>query len=131
MLSRDFVLDEEPTDDEDLRRWRRAASQSAPDSLSWLRGPASGVIWVAAWTAGVLDPTIDMSANIMKEFAVDLTFDVNVVAAYQEVISREGAQTQIKVLNRDLLIRIWPQLTLPDSVREVWETSFPELTAGV
>lgn len=130
MLSRDFQLDEEPSNDEDLRRWHRAEGQTAPDSLSWLRGPATGVIWIPAEMAVVLDPTIDVSANIMKEFAVDLTFDVNVVAAYQEVISHSDASTHIVALNRDLLIRIWPQLTLPDSIRQVWETSFPELTAG-
>ncbi|TFC01468.1 hypothetical protein E3O42_10135 [Cryobacterium adonitolivorans] len=81
--------------------------------------------------AVVLEPTIDVSANIMKEFAVDLTFDVNVVAAYQEVISHSAAAAHIEALNRDLLIRIWPRLTLPDPVREVWEMSFPELTAGL
>ncbi|TFD91588.1 hypothetical protein E3T61_09000 [Cryobacterium lactosi] len=118
-------------DDEDLRRWRRARGQTAPDSLSWLRGPATGHVWLPAWIAGVLDPTIDVSANIGKEFAVDLTFDATVVAAYQQVITRSDAAAQIEALNRDLLIRIWPQLTLPDSIREVWETSFPELTAGV
>lgn len=131
MLSRDFELDKETLSDEDLRRWRRAEGQSAPDSLSWLRGPATGHIWVSVETAVVLDPTIDEAANSMKEFAVDLTFDANVVGAYQRVISHEDATTQIEALNRDLLIRIWPQLTLPDPIRELWETSFPELTAGV
>ena len=35
---------------------------------------------------------------------------------------------QVALLDRDLLVKVWPELMLPARVRGLWESHFPELS---
>jgi hypothetical protein len=37
---------------------------------------------------------------------------------------------QVEILNRERLIAVRPELMLPQRVRELWESRFPELRAS-
>jgi hypothetical protein len=50
--------------------------------------------------------------------------------AYESVVREGSARQQEELLNADLLRRVWPQLRLPRRCRDLWQTRFPELTAG-
>lgn len=51
------------------------------------------------------------------------------VMAYQAALNEGRTVDQVELLNRDLLIEIWPELMLPVRVRTLWEGRFPELAA--
>jgi len=36
---------------------------------------------------------------------------------------------QVTILNRSILLELWPELILSARVRNLWESRFPELTA--
>jgi len=36
---------------------------------------------------------------------------------------------QVALLDRDLLVKVWPELMLPARVRGLWESHFPELSS--
>ncbi|GAB2468792.1 hypothetical protein GCM10027063_06470 [Promicromonospora xylanilytica] len=90
---------------------------ATPDSLSDLRGPTSGVVTVG--------PHIDTSMNPV--------YEVSNVRRARELYSatvRDGSvDDQVAILDRGLLLRLWPRLDLPARCRAVWEHRFPELAA--
>ena len=47
--------------------------------------------------------------------------------AYRAVLSEGTVADQRAVLNKALLLEVWPDLMLPRRVREMWEARFPEL----
>lgn len=51
------------------------------------------------------------------------------VKAYQATLREGRVVDQVGILNKDLLVQIWPALMLPVRVRELWENRFPELAA--
>lgn len=48
----------------------------------------------------------------------------------QEVLNDGNVEQQIALLNRDHLVNDWAHMILPPRVRALWESRFPELTAG-
>ena len=47
--------------------------------------------------------------------------------AYQALLTEGRVAEQERLLNRDLLIELWPVINLDQRVRDLWETRFPEL----
>lgn len=90
------------------------------DALDELRGPSSGMLEMphsVFWAPG------------KKQLSLDA--DDTLEQAYQAVLS-EGTQDQIEALiNRDNLIRIWPDLDLPIRVAKGWEQRHRELRGNM
>jgi hypothetical protein len=53
----------------------------------------------------------------------------DVLTAYQATISEGMVADQVAILNRSLLLELWPELILSARVRSLWEIRFPELAA--
>lgn len=87
----------------------------APDSLDLLAGPPAGVMELPHHLYWGPVPTADLSSA------------QGVAKAYQAVITEGGPADQIALLDRELLMAVWPDLALPDRVRLLWEQRFPEL----
>ena len=88
-----------------------------PDSLDDLRGPTSGVVTVG--------PHIDTSLNPVYEVS-----DPRRARELYGATVRDGSVVdQVRILDRRLLLRLWPQLNLPTRCRALWEQRFPELAA--
>ncbi|WP_166786504.1 hypothetical protein [Cryobacterium sp. TMT2-15-1] len=58
----------------------------------------------------------------------DVESEGDLITAYQATIQEGRVVDQVEILNQDLLIMIWPTLTMPPRVRQLWEGRFPELT---
>ena len=89
-----------------------------PSSLDSLQGPADGVLILPITVHWGPDATADLSTADGLE------------KAYENVVREGTRQQQEKLLNADLLARVWPQLRLPKRCRTLWETRFPELAAA-
>jgi hypothetical protein len=98
--------------------YRDIKPYDAPDSLEHLFGPSSGLL------------TLPIDLYWGPTPVMNLDSVGGLVMAYQATISEGCAADQVKFLNRELLIEIWPELRLPSRARELWETRFPELTAA-
>lgn len=86
-----------------------------PESLDQLRGPVSGVVQVR--------PHIDTSPDPVYEVA-DPTQRWSLYSA----VVRDGLPgEQEAILNKALLLMLWPELNLPIRCRATWEERFPEL----
>lgn len=86
------------------------------DDLDQLRGPAGGVVELphsVLWAPG--GPYVDLDEPGGRGLA------------YRAVLAEGTVEDLVRVLNRDQLIAMWPELLLPRRVREMWETRFPEL----
>lgn len=96
--------------------FRDVKPYDAPSSLDDLRGPDGGVVVLShdvLWAPGGGE--------------VDLDEPGGTPLAYQAVLAEGTADDQVAVLNRDRLMRVWPELMLPARVRALWEGRFPEL----
>jgi len=60
---------------------------------------------------------------------VSLSREGDVLTAYQATISEGMVADQVTILNRSILLELWPELILSARVRNLWESRFPELTA--
>ncbi len=89
-----------------------------PSSFDSLRGPADGVLILPITVHWGPDATADLSTADGLE------------KAYEHVVREDTRQQQEKLLNADLLARVWPQLRLPKRCRTLWETRFTELAAA-
>ncbi len=88
----------------------------APDSLDELHGPAAGVVELShsvLWAPG--GPRVDLNEP------------GGIALAYRAVLNEGTVEDQVSILNRDWLIAVWPELTLPLRVLDIWESRFPEL----
>ncbi len=90
-----------------------------PNSLDELRGPGLGGTLY-------LDHGI-MWAPDSREVHLGSMDDVNF--AYRAILNEATDVQQQELLNRDLLIAIWPRLSLPLRVMRMWAEQFPELPA--
>lgn len=90
---------------------------SAPNHLSDLQGPNRGTVHLHR---GILWAPGDGWINLDEPGGVDL--------AYRAVLAEGSVEDQVQILNAKLLVQAWPDLMLPDRVRELWESRFPELT---
>ena len=50
--------------------------------------------------------------------------------AYRAVLNEGTVEDLVRVLNRDVLIAVWPELLLPFRVLAMWESRFPELRSS-
>ena len=98
--------------------YRDNTPYDAPAQLGELRGPPAGR---SGWP-------INVYWGPNRE--VDLDSESDVIKAYQANLREGCVVDQVEILNRDLLVQIWPELILPVRVRELWENRFPELAAS-
>lgn len=99
--------------------FRDTKPYEVPESLDKLRGPTGGVIELPHSVYWGPDRTVslDTPSGIRK--------------AYQAVLREGTADDQAFILNRDVLQREWAELALPDRVRVMWESRFPQLVVPV
>jgi DNA invertase Pin-like site-specific DNA recombinase len=95
--------------------FRDTKPYEAPSSLDELRGPAGGMI------------ELPHSVYWGPERTVDLDTAAGIRKTYQAALREGTAAEQVSLLNRDVLLREWGELALPDRVRVLWESRFPEL----
>ena len=88
-----------------------------PDSLDDLRGPTKGTVTVGPHIDTSLNPTYDLSR-------ADRTLEL-----YSATVRDGFVPDHVRILNRSLLLQIWPDLNLPTRCREIWESTFPELAS--
>lgn len=88
----------------------------APAKFDELRGPRAG--------------RLELPLNVYwgPQATVDLDTLSGVVKAYEATLREGRVIDQVHLLNPDLLVEVWPELLLPDRVRELWESRFPELS---
>ena len=95
--------------------YRDVKPYEAPHDLAELEGPDAGVV------------TLPRSVYWGPWQEVHLDVESDVLKAYAALL-REGRESDQRAsINRELLLRVWPDLTLPDRVRELWQSRFPEL----
>ena len=89
------------------------------DRLDQLRGPAGG--------------TVKLSHSVLWAPGgdqVDLDHPGVLRMAYRAVLNEGTVEDLVRVLNRDVLIAVWPDLLLPLRVLAMWESRFPELRSS-
>ena len=87
-----------------------------PDSLDHLRGPASGTLEVPLT---VMWPT-------PEKVQVDLSNPDATRAAYAEILGSASLTQLQSLVNRDLLVELWP-VTRDRTIAAAWASRFPEL----
>lgn len=100
---------------------RRSVEHTRPsyvvDDLLQLRGPTNGIV--------ILPVHIDWTPA--REY--DLAIRRRVQTMYETVLrSASSEEDLLAYLDRELLIKLWRSLRLPDHVRAAWERQHPELT---
>jgi hypothetical protein len=87
-----------------------------PDSLDQLTGPRTGMV------------EIPVSVGWGPQRVYDLGNPVDRQYLYQTVLSEASTLDQLtRLVNKDLLIELWPQLHLPRYCVRRWHTAFPQL----
>jgi hypothetical protein len=88
--------------------------------LADLRGPVDGTVTLPLWLhwSGP-SPVFDLGAPSMRRWLY-------------EIVLREagGPEDPTRLLDREMLITLWPELYLPKGVRQAWEEHRPVLRAG-
>lgn len=89
------------------------------DSLVDLHGPTSGAV--------LLDRRLDWSGRTRYDLA-----NPRRLASMYETVLREATRPDdlVRWLHGPTLVRLWPDLMLPQQVRELWENRFPQLGTG-
>lgn len=98
--------------------YRDIKPYDAPASLDELHGPRTGQL------------VLPHHVHWGPRRGIDLGQEGDVLSAYQATISEGMVSDQVNILNRALLIEIWPDLVLSRRVRDLWESRFPELAAA-
>lgn len=101
--------------DRQRARFRDLKPYDVVASLDELRGPARGPISLPRWVRWQADGDVD----------VDDPGGLRM--AYQALLSEGTAEVQARLLNKQLLITVWPSLSLDSRVRDLWESRFLEL----
>lgn len=103
----------------DLRLYREKFRRRLPLDLLELRGPAEGVV----------EPPATVVWSGLRAF--DLGNERQRMSLYRTVLAEGMREDLCALLNRDLLLRLWPTLRIlvSTTVRGVWEDAFPELRA--
>ncbi len=99
--------------------FRDTKPYEVPASLDELQGPAGGVL------------ELPHSVYWGPERSADLDTPAGIRKTYQAALNEGTAAEQARLLNRDVLLREWGELALPDRVRVMWESRFPELRVPV
>jgi hypothetical protein len=99
-------------------RYADVVPYDVPARLADLTGPTTGIVRVGGH--------IDTSPTPFYDLA-----DSNQVWALYSRVVRDGTrQDQERLLNRALLVELWPTLQLPARCRLVWVSRFSELAAA-
>jgi hypothetical protein len=98
-------------------RFQDVKPYDAPASLDDLRGPRDGEL------------VLPHHVHWGPRRDVNLGRKGDVLTAYQATISEGMVADQVAILNRSLLLELWPELILSTRVRSLWESRFPELAA--
>lgn len=99
-------------------RFHEVKPYDAPAFLSELRGPRRGRLALPSWVYWGPNPTIDLAS------------ESDVIKAYQATIQEGRITDQVQILNRELLVEVWPELRMPPRVRQLWEGRFPDLVTS-
>lgn len=97
-------------------RYEDTVPYDTPDSLGELEGPTAGTVRARPHINTSPDPVYDLAKPSQRW------------SLYSAVVRDGLASEQSALLNRALLLALWPDLNLPTRCREVWEVKFPELT---
>lgn len=87
------------------------------EDLEQLQGPYGGVVELShsvLWAPGGGRVDLDRTGELRM--------------AYRAVLNEGTVDDLERVLNRDRLVAVWPELLLPLRVLELWESRFSELT---
>ncbi|MBV6702944.1 hypothetical protein [Kitasatospora aureofaciens] len=99
-----------------MSRYAVAKPYALPVSLGLLAGPTTGTV--------VLPRHIDWGPH----YAYDLADHADLVLMYERVIREAQTPDDLHVyVDRDTLLRVWPDLFLPREARAAWQARFPEL----
>lgn len=88
-----------------------------PNALNELRGPYSGPIVIPRsvyWATP--DPIVIEASN-----------DADLKMFYPETLGVARYKDLIQIINKEHLIRLWPNLIWDRVIRQAWESKFPEL----
>ncbi len=88
-----------------------------PESLDDLKGPTRGVIRAWAPISTAPDPVYDLDDPAPRW------------SLYSAAVRDGTARDHVKLLDRRILVELWPELNLPARCRAIWEGTFPELAA--
>jgi len=96
-------------------RFEARIPYQTPDSFDEFQGPTTGTITVDHNICTAPDPSYDLS-------------DVASVNSLYSATIRDGTvEQQRQIINKDLFLKLWPELNLPGRCLDIWETKFPEL----
>lgn len=98
--------------------FRDVKPYDTPTTLHALQGPAGGILELPLAAYWGPNPVVDLD-----------TFD-GVDKAYTALISNGRTSDQEALMNRERLIKVWPELALPARAQSIWESRFPELQAS-
>jgi hypothetical protein len=92
---------------------------AVPDALNDLQGPVAGLVELpstVAWTG---------------RRTYDLAVPADLVVMYERVIV-EAPTVEVldSLIDRGRLLSAWAHLYLPQQVRELWQTRFPQLASA-
>jgi hypothetical protein len=89
-----------------------------PESLDQLTGPRTGIV------------ELEVPLNWSPQRTYDLGNPDDRISLYTTVLSEASTVEDLtRLLNKDLLLELWPQLRLPRYCVRRWHTAFPELAA--
>ena len=89
-----------------------------PYSLDDLQGPTEGIV------------TLPSHLDWSPVRAYDCSDPVRIRTLYRTVLCEAATISDVTTwVNHNLLVSVWPDLVLPDRVREAWELAFPELAS--
>ena len=88
---------------------------ATPDSLDDLQGPLNGVVIAPHRICTAPDSRYDLDRPALRW------------SLYSATVRDGTAADQAALLDKDELIRLWPDLNLPGPCRDKWERKFPLL----
>ena len=98
-------------------RYAEVVPYETPSDLAELRGPASGRL------------RLPLTVYWGPHESFDLDDPGELHSAYRALVRVGTAEVQAALLNRELLVREWGSLALPERCRRLWEERHRELAA--
>jgi hypothetical protein len=102
----------------DVQGWYGRRGFAVAEDLDRLQGPTSGCA------------TLPLAIEASHRSAYDLSDDHQRAEAYRVVLMEALTQDDLASwLDRDELVRVWPDLYLPREIRAAWQARHPALAA--